>query len=78
MDQGNSTHIIYSCLSCTATIIACLCPYISMLWILFTYGPKKNFPKLKYHFTFERYYSLAIFPEACMKMYDTHYNWMLS
>ena len=46
--------------------------YTFYLW------PKKNFPKLKYHFTFERYYFLAIFPEARMKMYDTHYNWMLS
>ena len=39
--------------------------YTFYLW------PKKNFPKLKYHFTFERYYFLAIFPEARMKMYDT-------
>ena len=49
--------------------------YTYYLWLMA--GPK-NSPKLKYHFTFERSYFLAIFPEARMKMYDTHYNWMLS
>merc|ERR1712045_317279 len=70
MDRATA-HILYTHVYLAQQPSLLVCVHIFPCYVYFLLMAQKNFPKPQYHFTFERSYFLAIFPEARMKMYDT-------